>query len=149
MNNFPSMDLYAARMTKIICLVFVLISGGGLIYFRGPSSAVFSLGAAILCVSNIFKVYWLKNTVDRATALDASMGSNFVRGQGMLRMLFTLAVLVAAGFLSQLEALGLPFLFGAILGLLSMPLAGYSMGFFARADYANSTDSNKGADADV
>ncbi|MCL2364940.1 MAG: hypothetical protein FWC71_09795 [Defluviitaleaceae bacterium] len=149
MNNFPSMDLYATRMTKVICLVFVLISGGGLLFFRDSNSAVFSLGAAISCASNILKVYWLKNTVARATALDASMGSNFVRGQGMLRMFFTLAILVGAGFLSQMEALGMPFLVGAILGLLSMPLAGYSMGFFARADYMNNTESNKGADTDV
>jgi len=142
MDNYPSMDLYAFRMTKIICLVFVLIVGGGFIYFQNMNGAVFALGAAISCASNILKIFWLKKSVTHATNIDTTYGVNYVRGQGMLRMLFTLVVLVGAGFLSQLEALGLPFLIGAIFGLLTMPLAGYSMGFFARYD-------NKGGTTDV
>ena len=134
MNNYPSMDLYASRMIKVICFVFALISIGGLFYFKNINSVIFTLGVTISCVSNIVKIYWLKKSVTQATNLDAVYGVNYVRGQGMLRMLFTLAVLVGAGFASQLEALGLPFLAGAILGLLSMPIAGYSMGFFARKD---------------
>jgi len=148
MDNFPSMDLYAIRMTKMIGLAFILVAGGGFIYFRNMDGAIFALGAAVCCVSNIVKIYWLKNSVTRATAMDATYAVNYVRGQAMMRMLFTLAVLVGAGFLSQLEALGLPFLMGAIFGLLSMPLAGYSMSFFARRDYQNS-NADKGDDADV
>jgi len=149
MDNYPTMDLYASRMTKVICLVFVIISGSGFLYFQSASSSfIFSMGAAIACVSNVLKIYWLKASVTRATALNSAYSANYVRGQGMLRMLFTLAMLVGAGFLSQLEALGLPFLAGAIFGLLSMPVAGYSMAFFARKDYAIN-ESNEGANTDV
>ena len=148
MDNYPTMDVYAARMTKVVALVFVLISSGGFVYFQNINGFIFSTGAAVACASNILKIHWLKKSVERATALDSASGVNYVRGQGMLRMLFTLAILVGAGFLSQQEALGLPFLIGAIFGLLSMPVAGYSMAFFTSKDYATK-ESNEGANTDV
>jgi hypothetical protein len=146
MANYPTMNTYAARMTKIIAVLLVLISLGGIIFFwvSGAATtaqvltrgAIFAAGAFISCLHNILKLYWLKSSVTKATTLDPIYAANYVRGQGMFRMFFTLAVLVGAGFLSQIEALGVEFLIGAILGLLTMPLAGYSMMFFTKSDYA-------------
>jgi len=145
LDNFPSMELYARRMSLIIGIMFVIISAGGFIFFRSAEALIFSLGAAVTAAANVLKVYWLRNSVEKAAEVDVTYAANYVRGQGMLRMLFTLAVLVGAGFLSQLEMLGLPFLTGAIFGLLTMPIATYSMGFFARKDYKE----NEGANTNV
>lgn len=158
MQSYPTMNIYAQRMTRIICLMFVLISAGGLVYFWAAeeaeltAGAIFAGGVLVTCLHNILKLYWLKSSVAKAADVDPIYAANYVRGQGMLRMFFTLAVLVGAGFLSQIEALGLPFLLGAIFGLLTMPVAGYSMAFFAKGDYAGDTAptiSNERSDTDV
>jgi hypothetical protein len=141
MDNHPTMDLYAARIARVMGLLFVIISAGGFVYHRSAEGAVFALGAAVCCAHNVLKVYWLKNSVAKATVMDAAYSVNFVRGQGMLRMLFTLAVLVGAGFLSQWDVLGLPFLVGAVFGMMAMPVANYSMAFFAKRDYGNKGES--------
>jgi len=152
MDNYPTMDLYVARIIRIIGILFICISAGGFIYFRSPEGAILAAGAAITCIHNGLKIFWLKNSVERATQIDPNLSVNYIRGQGMLRMLFTIAVLVGAGFLSGIEALGMPFLVGAIAGLLTQPIANYSMAFFAKKDYApqnNSEPTDEGVNTDV
>jgi voltage-gated potassium channel Kch len=136
------MQLYAKRMTLIISITFVIISAGGLAFFRSLDALIFNAGVLLTAGANVLKVYWLKSSVDKAAEVDTTYAANYVRGQGMLRMMFTLAVLVGAGFLSQLEVLGLPFLTGAVFGLLTMPIAAHSMGFFTHKDYKKDEGAN-------
>jgi hypothetical protein len=135
MDTYPSIDLYTKRMSVIIGIAALVVIVGGFIYYRSPSALIFALGVLVTAAANVFKIIWLKKSVLAATYMDAAFAPNYIRGQGMLRMLFTLAVLVGAGFLSQVEFLGLPFLFGAVFGLLTMPAAAYSMAFFIKKDY--------------
>jgi hypothetical protein len=143
-DNYPSMSVYTARISKIMGILVLMISAGGLLYFRSPEGAVFALGALLTCSHNVLKLHWIKHSVGKAASMDSAYGVNFIRGQGMLRMLFTLAVMVGAGFLMRIAFFGFPFLMGAVFGLLTMPLANYSMAFFVKKDYEK-----KGEDTDA
>jgi hypothetical protein len=145
MDSFPSMDTYTKRMTIIIIVAALLVSIGGFIYFRSFEAFIFTAGTAVTAAANVLKTFWLKRSVSVATHMDPAFAPNYVRGQGLLRMLFTLAVLVGAGFLSLVETVGFPFLFGAVFGLLTMPVAAYSMSFFVKHDYKPA----EGGDANV
>jgi len=135
MENFPSMETYAKRMSLVTCILIIIITAGGVVFYQSADALIFALGAMVCASSNIVKIYWLKKSVEKATDMESAYAPNYVRGQGMLRMLFTLAVLVGAAFLSQLEVLGFAFLFGAVFGLLTMPVAAYSMALFTRKDF--------------
>jgi len=134
-DNYPSMELYAKRMTLIIGFAFLLISAGGFVFYRSWEGLPFTLGAAVTAAVCVLKVFWLKKTVSEVTEVDAAVAVNYIRIRSLLRNLFTLAALVGAGFLANVEVLGLPFLFGAVFGVFTKPIASYSMGFFTRKDY--------------
>jgi len=139
------MDTYTKRMTLIVGVATLVIVIAGAVYYRSLEALFFAGGAIFTAAANILKIYWLKRSVTVATSMDPAFAANYVRGQGMLRMLLTLAVLVGAGFLSQVEMIGFPFLFGAVFGLLTMPIAAYTMGFFVKKDYKTA----EGGDANV
>ena len=143
-ENYPSIADYAKNMSLVIGMAFVLISSGGGVFFRSMDSVIFSAGVALTALTNVLKVYWLKHSVEKSARVDATYAVNYLRVQGHLRNLLVLAVLVGAGFLSQLEVLGLPFLIGAVTGVFTMQIAALSMGFFTRKDYKN-----EGANTDV
>ncbi|MCL2501421.1 MAG: hypothetical protein FWE90_13955 [Defluviitaleaceae bacterium] len=150
---YPTMDTYAKRMTLIIGVTALAVIIGGVIYYRSIDALTFSLGTVTTACANLIKIFWLKRSVTVAAEMDPAYAPNYVRGHGMLRMLFTLAVLVGAGFLSQLDSLGFPFLFGAVFGLLTMPVAAYAMGFFVKKDYPQHnveiSHDNEGGDVNV
>jgi uncharacterized membrane protein YciS (DUF1049 family) len=145
MGNYPSMDVYTKRMTRVVGGTSLLIVIGGIVYYFSFDAVIFAAGVIITALISVLKIYWLKRSVTIATDKDPVYAANYVRGQGMLRMLFTLAVLVGAGFVSTIEAIGYPFLFGAVFGLLTMPVAAYSMSFFIKKDYKD----NEGVDSNV
>jgi len=147
MENHPSMGLYAKRMTMVIGIMVVVISAGGMAFYRSEEALIFTLGVCITAAANMVKVYWLKRTMERALTLDPAFAPNFMRGQGLLRQLFVVAVLVGTGLLSNIEALGLPILFGALFGMMTMPVAAYSMVLFTRKD--NQSDEPKGENGNV
>jgi len=135
MDTGLSMELYVKRMSMMVSIVSLVIVVGGAVYLRSAAILVFSLGVVITAILNIVKIHWLKRSIDRATEMEATSGHLYIRGQGMLRMFLTLAVLVGAGFLSQIDIFGLPMLIGAVLGLLTMPVAAYSMALFKPKDH--------------
>jgi multisubunit Na+/H+ antiporter MnhG subunit len=135
MEAYPSMATYTKRMTVVIGIASLLVVLGGVAFYRSVDAIIFALGVVITAALNIVKTNWLRHSVSKASDMDPAFAPNYVRGQGMLRMLFTLVVLVGAAFLSLLDVFGFPLLFGAVFGLLTMPVAAYSMAFFVRKDY--------------
>jgi len=130
MDPGPSMDLYVKRMSWVVCIISLTIVGGGVIFYRSPAVLVFALGVVLTAMLNLLKIRWIRHSIEKATEMEAAYGHMYIRGQGMLRMFLTLGVLVGVGFLSQLDVFGLPLLMGAVLGLLTMPVAAYSMALF-------------------
>ena len=124
----------ARRMIMVIAILGLVMMAGGVLLYRGTEWLVFALGVFMTAGTHAFKLIWLKRTITKATNLDAQQAVNAVRAQYLLRFLLTIVVLAVAGLLSQIEAIGIPIILGAALGLMTLPVAGYSMHFFIKKD---------------
>ena len=124
----------ARRMISVILVLALIMLVGGAFFYRGIALLVFALGVFMTAGTHALKLIWLKHTIAKAAKLDVQQAVNAVRAQYLLRFLLTIVVLVAAGLLSQLEAIGIPIIIGAALGLMTLPVAGYSMHFFIKKD---------------
>ena len=130
MDSAPSMELYAKRMSLVVAIISLTIIIGGVIFYRSSEIFAFSLGVAMAVAFNIVSIRWLKHSIEKAMEMEPTSGHMYIRGQGMLRMLLFITMLVGAGLLAQLDFFGLPVLIGAVLASLSKPIAAYSMVLF-------------------
>ena len=126
-----SLDKYAGKMIIIILCVSALMMAGGAIFMRSFYSVGFALGVGVAAGLNIVKVILLKFTVKRVINMESAMASSFTGSMYMARFLLTGLVLVAAHFLPVVD------LFGAAIGMLSLPIASYAIKFFIKQDDKN------------
>ena len=137
-----SLDRYAGKMIIVVIVASVLIAIVGAVFLQPYYVLGFILGVALSAGLNIFKIWCLKFTVKRATTMEGASASAFTSAMGLLRLVLTGLVLVAAHFLPVVN------LFGAAVGLLSMPIAAYSINFFVRRDERNRVVSGNTEDND-
>ena len=125
----------ARRMIMVIgILTAVLMLVGLVLYGIDMQWLIFCLGVIMTAGTHTVKLLWLKATVNKVAGLDAKKAANAVQAQYLLRFFLMIAVLAVAGVLSQIEAIGVPIILGAALGLMTLPIAGYSMHFFIKRD---------------
>ena len=127
----PTVDKYAGKMIVVVIIASAIIIIVGAVFLQPSYILGFSLGVALAALLNIAKILSLAFTVRRATNMEPSLASSFTSAMYLLRFLLTGAVLVLAHFLPVVD------LFGAAVGLLTMPVATYSINFFIRRDERN------------
>jgi len=118
---------YANKMIIVIICVSMLLIIGGIIFLRSPLAVEFALGVAMACGLNIVKVKLLKHAVERATTRGVG-AAGYTMGMYLIRFVLTGLVLVASHYI---PFVGMP---GALIGLISMPIASYSLRFFIKDD---------------
>ena len=121
-------------MVIVAVSVLIAISGIGFYLFNDNVSGIipFIIGVTMGSGVNIIKVIWLKKSVTRAITLEAYAATAHMKSQYFLRLMLTLFVLVAGGFLHQAGHVNLIGL--AIALIISMPIASYSMQYFVPKD---------------
>ena len=122
-----SLSKYASKMIIVIICASILMIIGGAVFLRSILAVDFGLGVIMACGLNIAKVLMLKHAVNRVTTMEHGV-SGYTGGMYLLRFLLTGAVLVAAHYIPFVELLG------AVLGLLAMPVASYTLRFFIKDD---------------
>ena len=104
-------------MVFVVCASLAVIIAGGVAYFRSLEYLPFALGAVMGAGLNVVKILLMERTVDKSVVMEKSRAENYLRLQYLLRYLLTGAVLIAAVFVPFLN------LWGAALGILTMPVA--------------------------
>jgi len=99
---------------------------GGAAFFRSSLAIGFALGIGMSMALNLVKIKWLKHCVNRAVNMEAARAAAYISVNYILRYALTGLVLVAAYFLPIVD------MFGAAIGLLSMPFANYVVHFIKR-----------------
>ena len=131
-----TVDSFVGRMIKAIAIISVIMMIGGvlLFYFTNSGNAIgFVLGVTMSMALNIVKVIWLRHSVKRAISMEKNTGGSYIGIQYILRFVATGLVLTAAHFLPVAD------MFGAAVGLLSMPLANYAINFIGKPHATNET----------
>ena len=118
-----TVDSFVSKMIKAIIFIAILMMAGGIAFFRSYYAIGFALGVGMSLALNIGKVMWLKYCVNRATTMEPGAAGAYISIHYVLRYILTGLVLVAAHFLPVVS------MFGAVVGLLSMPFANYVVHF--------------------
>jgi len=134
-----TVDSFVSKMMKAVIFISILMIAGGIAFFRSYLAIGFALGVGMSMVLNLVKIKWLKYCVTRAVSMESARGGAFISIHYILRFILTGLVLTAAHFLPVVD------MFGAAVGLLSMPFANYVVHFFNRN---NSTDDTQTFDAE-
>lgn len=114
----------AKKMIFVLCILLVIIIVASVIYYRSFAFLPFAAGASIVVALNIIKVIMLDRTVDKAlTMTERKDASGYMRLQYFLRFILTGAVLVFAA-VSPDDYVSL---WGAVVGIFTMPIAAYYM----------------------
>jgi len=121
-----TVDSFISKMIKAIVCIAVLMMAGGVAFFRSNYAIDFGLGVGMSLVLNVGKVVWLKHCVNRSTTMQPGAAGAYISIHYILRYILTGLVLAAAHFLPMVS------MFGAAVGLLSMPFANYVVHFFNR-----------------
>ena len=123
-----TVDSFVNKMLKaIICIAFLMMVSGAVL-FRSYYAIGFALGVGMSLALNVGKVLWLKYAVNRATVMEPGAAGAYISIHYVLRYILTGLVLVAAHFLPVVS------MFGAAIGLLSMPFANYAVHFINRGN---------------
>ena len=124
-----SPNAVVGRMLLILFVVAVLISAGGVIFYRSPDAVPFIVGVFFGASSNAFKLLWIKRTVIKAVDLNTNTAKTHLAVQHLLRNFLTVVVLLAAVFIPDQFVN----LIGTALGILiTMPVATYSIKLFIK-----------------
>lgn len=123
-----SLDAISDRLIIVITGLSVLITLGGVAFFRSSSAIPFATAVALTAVVNIAKVLLLKRTVSAAANMEAFAAKRHIQLHSFLRMVISLAILFGAAFLFS-EHVNI---LGIILGILTFPVAFHSMRFFVK-----------------
>jgi len=121
-----TVDSYVSRMMKAVIFISVLMMAGGAAFFRSSFAVGFALGIGISMVLNLVKIKSLQFCVNRAVRMDTARAGAFISASYILRYVLTGLVIVAAHFLPVVD------MFGAAIGLLSLPFANYVVHFINR-----------------
>ena len=115
-----------AGMICVLALVFILIS---VVFFRSWEFWPFAVGVLMGAVFSLVRIILLDRSVDRAIAKGTSFKKSTAVLQSLLRLILAALILILAaisGFPSMLWGTGA--------GILTMPLAAFSMKFFKHGD---------------
>ena len=126
-----TVDSYTSKMIKAITIISVLMMVIGAAFFRSSLAIGFVIGVAMSMGLNIVKALWLRHSVSRAVNMEQAAGTAYIAVMHVLRFVATGLVLVAAHFLPFTD------MFGAAVGLLSMPFANYAVNFLGRRGAAS------------
>ncbi|MDR0326527.1 MAG: hypothetical protein LBI19_10610 [Oscillospiraceae bacterium] len=97
----------ARKMIPVIIVSSLAIICIGVAVFRSFEAVPFAAGVLLAMAFNIFKVYLLDRTVQKAIEMtDADAAKNYVRLQSLLRLFLTGAVLLAAHLIPFTDLLG-------------------------------------------
>jgi len=128
-----TVDGYVSKMMKAMVCISVLMMAGGAAFFRSHFAIGFALGVAMSMALNLVKIEWLKRCVNRAAKMDTAKAGAFISANYIMRYVLTGLVLVAAHFLPVVD------MFGAAIGLLSLPFANYVVNFASRRNRPDET----------
>ena len=123
--------VHAKRMIIVIIAAALLIMAAGIIFASTSDSIsplAFCIGVAFSASWNVLKTLWLKKTVEVAVHMETEAASAYIRGQYFLRFFVTGVIIALAHFIPFID------LWGAICGILTMPVAAHSLQFFIRHD---------------
>ncbi|MCL2405680.1 MAG: ATP synthase subunit I [Defluviitaleaceae bacterium] len=126
-----TVDSFVRKMLIAVVIISILMMAGGAVFFRSSFAVGFALGIGISMVLNLVKIVWLKHCVTRATSMESAKGGAYVSIHYILRFILTGLVITATHFLPVVD------MFGAAIGLLSMPFANYVVHFFGRRNVVN------------
>ena len=119
-----TVDSFVSKMIRAVICISVLMMVGGAVAFRSSFAVAFALGVAMTMILNVVKIIWLRYCVTRAVNMESTGGTAFIGIHYILRFILTGFVLVAAHFIPFVD------MFGAVVGLLSLPFANYVVHFF-------------------
>ena len=131
-----TVDSYVSKMIVAMTVIAVIMMVAGAVIFRSAFAVRFAVGVGMSLGLNIGKVIWLRRSVTRAVNMEQSAGTAYISVQYVLRFMATGLVLVAAHFLPVAD------MFGAAIGLLSMPFANYVVHFIGKRN-SNLTDKDQ------
>jgi len=103
-------------------IVFHFIRQGGVTAAFLP----FMVGAVFGAELNVLKMLWLERVVNIATEEDSIVSPWYIHIQYLLRWLLTGALIVTAVIFSDIISIA-----GVAAGIITLPLAGYTIGIFA------------------
>ena len=129
-----TVDSFVGRMIKAIAIISAIMMVGGTLLFHLTNTGNtigFVLGVAMSMALNMVKVIWLRHSVKRAVSMEQNTGGSYIGFQYILRFVATGLVLTASHFLPVVD------MFGAAIGLLSMPFANYAVNFIGKPHAAN------------
>ena len=121
-----TVDSFVSKMVKAIFCIAVLMIAAGAAFFRSYYAVGFGLGVGMSLALNISKITWLKYCVNRAANMAPGAAGAYISIHYILRYILTGLVLAAAHFLPVVS------MFGAAIGLLSMPFGNYAVHFLNR-----------------
>jgi len=119
-----TVDSFVSKMMKAVIFISILMMVGGAAVLRSSYAVGFALGVGMTMVLNLVKIVWLKYCVTRAVSMETGAGGAFISIHYILRFVLTGLVIVAAHFLPVVD------MFGAAVGLLSLPFSNYAVHFF-------------------
>jgi len=128
-----TVDSFVSKMMKAVICISVLMIISGAAFFRSSLAVGFALGIGISMALNLVKILWLKRCVNRAVNMETAAAGAYISINYVLRYVLTGLVLVAAHFLPVVD------MFGAAIGLLSMPFANYAVHFLNRNNKPDDT----------
>jgi len=109
-------------MIFVLCILMAIIVVASAVYFRSFAFLPFAAGVLLVVALNIVKVIMLDRAVDKAlTMTEGKDAGSYMRFQYFLRLILTGAVLIFAAISPYIE------LWGAVVGVFTMPVAAYSM----------------------
>ena len=138
-----TVDSFVSKMIKAVICISILMMAGGAAFFRSSFAIGFGLGVGMSMALNIVKILWLKRCVNRAVGMETASAGAYISINYILRYVLTGLVLVAAHFLPIVD------MFGAAIGLLSMPFANYVVHFFNRRNKPDDAQTPEDNDREV
>ena len=123
-----SMDAVARKMIQVILFLSALIAVGGIVFFRLPQALPFVTGVSMAAGVNVAKVFLLKKAVTDAVKKDAASAKVHIQATYFMRLMLTLAVLLAAALLPN----DYVNLMGTVIAIFTLPISTYSMRYFFR-----------------
>lgn len=126
------MDAVAGKMVLVVVCLSVAIVIGGFIFYESRDARIeslpFAVGVTMAMGVNIAKIYLLKRAVGRSVEMEATAGKLHLQSTYFMRLLLTAGVFLVAGLLHGTFVN----LIGTGIGILTLPVATYSVHFFIR-----------------
>ena len=123
-------------MLLIICCLAVAAVIIGAVYYRSFAFFPFAAGVVLGAGVNIVKIKMIERVVKNATNAEKTISPAYVPIQNILRFLLTAIVLGLAAFFDFISLLG------AAVGIITMPIAGYSLSVFGGNEKMETPENN-------